>query len=91
MKPLLWIGVIIFVLGIGSFFVPFPQRERQTVSAAGMSMGIETTHSQTLPATASVVMMGGALDDGGRWPASKRQSMTPIASPASLVATVLVT
>ena len=61
MKPLLWIGVIVFVLGIASFFVPFPQRERQTVHAGGMSMGIETTHSQTLPATASVVMLVGGL------------------------------
>lgn len=61
MKPLLWIGLIVFVLGIASFFVPFPQRERQTVSAGGMSMGIETTHSQTLPATASVIMMVGGL------------------------------
>lgn len=61
MKPLLWIGVIVFVLGIASFFVPFPQREKQTLRAGGMSMGIETTHSQTLPATASVVMMVGGL------------------------------
>ena len=61
MKPLLWIGVIVFVLGIASFFVPFPQRERQTLRAGGMSMGIETTHSQTLPATASVVIMIGGL------------------------------
>jgi nucleoside recognition membrane protein YjiH len=61
MKPLLWIGVIVFVLGIASFFVPFPQRESQTLRAGGMSMGIQTTHSQTLPATASVVMMVGGL------------------------------
>jgi hypothetical protein len=61
MKPLLWIGVIVFVLGIGSFFVPFPQREKETLHAGGMSMGIETTHSQTLPPSASVVIMIGGL------------------------------
>jgi len=61
MKPLLWIGLIVFVLGIASFFVPFPQREKQTMHAGGLSMGIETTHSQTLPPTASVVMMIGGL------------------------------
>lgn len=61
MKPLLWIGVIVFVLGVASFFVPFPQHEKQTLSAGGMSVGVETTHSQTLPATASVVMMVGGL------------------------------
>jgi hypothetical protein len=61
MKPLLWIGVIVFVLGIASFFVPFPQREKQTLRAGGMSVGVETTHSQTLPATASLVMVIGGL------------------------------
>jgi hypothetical protein len=61
MKPLLWIGLIVFALGIASFFVPFPQREKQTLHAGGMSMGIETTHSQTLPPTASLVMMIGGL------------------------------
>lgn len=61
MKLLLWIGVVVFVLGIASFFVPFPQRERQTMSAGGMSMGIETTHSQTVPVAASLVMIIGGL------------------------------
>jgi hypothetical protein len=61
MKPLLWIGLIVFVLGIASFFVPFSQRERQTMSAGGMSVGVETTHSHTLPVTASMVMMAGGL------------------------------
>lgn len=62
MKPLLWIGVIVFVLGIASFFVPLPKRERQTMSAGGMSVGVEITHSQTLPPAASLVMMvGGAM------------------------------
>jgi hypothetical protein len=61
MKPLLWIGVIVFVLGIVSFFVPFPQHEKQTLSAGGMSVGVETTHSKTLPTTASVVMVVGGL------------------------------
>ena len=61
MKPLLWIGLIVFVLGIGSFFVPLPQREKQTLKAGGLSMGIETTHSETLPAAASLVMMIGGL------------------------------
>lgn len=61
MKPLLWIGLIIFVLGIASFFVPFPQRESQTMHAGGVSVGIETTHSQTLPVTTSLVMMVGGL------------------------------
>ena len=59
MRPLLWVGVLIFVLGIATIFVPFPQHEKQTMSAGGMSVGVETTHSQTLPFAASLVMMVG--------------------------------
>jgi len=62
MKPLLWIGLILVVLGIASFFVPIPQREKQTVSAGGMSVGVETTHSETLPVAASLAMViGGSI------------------------------
>lgn len=61
MKPLLWIGVIVFVLGIVSFFVTFPQRERHSMSAGGMSVGVETTNSRTLPKAASLVMVVGGL------------------------------
>ncbi len=61
MKLLLWIGVIVVVLGIASFFVPFPQREKQTLRAGGMSVGVETTHSQTLPTAASLAMVVGGL------------------------------
>ena len=57
MKPLLWIGVILVVLGIASFFVPIPQRETETMHAGGMSVGVESTHSQTLPVAASVAMV----------------------------------
>ncbi len=62
MKLLSWVGVILLVLGIASFFVPIPQREKQTVSAGGVSVGIETTHSQTLPVAASVALVvGGSI------------------------------
>ncbi|HYX69623.1 MAG TPA: hypothetical protein VE825_10855, partial [Terriglobales bacterium] len=61
-KVLLWVGVILVVLGIASFFVPIPQREKESVSAGGVSIGVETTHSQPLPVAASVAMViGGSL------------------------------
>lgn len=62
MRFLLWVGVILVVLGIASFFVPIPQREKQTLSAGGVSVGVETTHSQPLPVAASVALVvGGAI------------------------------
>jgi hypothetical protein len=73
MKPLLWVGLIVFALGLGSFFVKLPHTETQTLSAGGMSVGMESTHSQTLPATASVamVLVGMILAVGGLVPKLK--------------------
>jgi hypothetical protein len=62
MKALLWVGVMLVVLGIASFFVPIPQRETDTMRAGGISVGVETTHSHTLPVAASVAMVvGGSI------------------------------
>jgi hypothetical protein len=61
MKSLLWIGVIVFALGIVSFLVPFPQRNKRTLSAGSLWVNVETTHTQTMPAAASVIMVVGGL------------------------------
>jgi hypothetical protein len=61
MKNLFWIGTIVLILGIASFFVPVPHTERQGVKAGDISFGIETRHTETLPPLASGIMvLGGA-------------------------------
>ena len=57
MKNLFWIGTIVLILGIASLFIPIPHTERQGVKAGGVSLGIETRHSETLPPLVSGVMI----------------------------------
>ncbi len=49
------------VLGILSLVVPIPHKEREGFSAGGISMGVETQHSQTVsPIISTVMILGGA-------------------------------
>ncbi len=59
-KTLLWIGVVLVVLGVLSLVVPIPHTEREGVSAGGISVGVETRHSQTVsPIVSAVLILGG--------------------------------
>ena len=57
MKSLFWIGTVLLVLGIASFFIPIPHTEREGVKAGGISLGIETRHEEKLPPIASGLMI----------------------------------
>ena len=49
------------VLGVLSLLVPIPHKEREGFSAGGISMGVETQHSQTVsPIISAVMILGGA-------------------------------
>jgi len=61
MRPIFWIGLVVLVLGVLSLVVPIPHKEREGLSAGGISVGVETQHSQTVSPIISVVMiLGGA-------------------------------
>lgn len=61
MKPIFWIGLVVLVLGVLSFVVPIPHKEREGFSAGGISLGVETQHSQTVsPIISAVMILGGA-------------------------------
>jgi len=61
MKPLFWIGLVVLILGVLSLVVPIPHKEREGFSAGGMSMKVETEHSQTAaPIISAVMILGGA-------------------------------
>ncbi len=61
MKPISWIGLVVLVLGVLSLVVPIPHKEREGFSAGGISMGVETQHSQTVsPIISAVMILGGA-------------------------------
>ena len=61
MRPVTWIGVLLLVLGIASFFVSIPTKERQGVKLCGASVGVETTSSQHLPTWASALLLIGGI------------------------------
>lgn len=61
MKLLFWIGLVVLALGFASLVVPIPRTEREGFSAGGISMGVETRHSETVsPIISGVMILGGA-------------------------------
>ncbi len=57
MRVLLWAGLIILVLGLLSFFVPLPHTEREGISAGGVTLGVETRHSEKLSPMAGIALV----------------------------------
>jgi hypothetical protein len=68
MKPLMLIGVILLVLGVISFFVPFPHAEHHGVSVGDAHVGITTHDDERVPPAVSVVLVvvGAGLMIAGR-------------------------
>lgn len=61
MKPLFWVGVVLLVLGVGSLFVPVPQRENHGVRMGDVSMGVQTTTERRVPMVLSGIMIVGGI------------------------------
>ena len=68
MKALLLVGVVVLVLGILSFFVPFPHSEHHGVNLGDAHVGITTHDDEKLPLAVSVVLVvvGAGLMIAGR-------------------------
>ena len=61
MKVLFSIGLVLVLLGLISLVVPIPHNERQGVSAGGLSVDIQTRHSEKVsPIISAVMILGGA-------------------------------
>jgi hypothetical protein len=61
MKPLFLIGLAALVLGLASLMIPIPHNEREGVNLGGVSLGIETHHSEKAPPMISaVIILAGA-------------------------------
>ncbi len=56
MKALFWIGVIVLVLGIASFFVPLPHNEREGIKAGNVNVGVQVHHSETVAPAVSITL-----------------------------------
>jgi hypothetical protein len=59
---LLVVGLVVLVLGILSFFVPFPHTENHGIKVGDSSIGVQTQHSEKLPpAVGAILIVGGAV------------------------------
>lgn len=61
MRAVLWIGVVVLILGVASFFVTMPQKQREGIRIGDASVGIETTTSQKVPVYVSVILLVGGI------------------------------
>ena len=57
MKALMLVGVVILLLGIVSFFVPFPHSEHHGVNIGDAHVGITTHDDQKVSPAVSVVLI----------------------------------
>jgi hypothetical protein len=61
MRALFWIGLPVLVLGLVSLVVPIPRTERDGFQAGGISIGVETRHSERLsPLVSAILILCGA-------------------------------
>jgi hypothetical protein len=68
MKALFGVGLVVLILGILSFFVPFPKTEDHGIKVGDSRIGVQTQHNEHLPLAASVVLVvvGAGLMIGGK-------------------------
>lgn len=69
MKPLLLVGVVILILGVLSFAVPFPHMHHHGVSVGDAHIGVTTEHDEKIPAAFSIVIVvvgAGLILTGGK-------------------------
>ncbi|HTA47868.1 MAG TPA: hypothetical protein VK930_00330 [Verrucomicrobiae bacterium] len=57
MKALMLVGVVVLVLGVLSFFVPFPHSEHHGVSIGDAHVGVTTHDDQRVPPVMSIVLV----------------------------------
>ncbi|HEY6767436.1 MAG TPA: hypothetical protein VI386_21965 [Candidatus Sulfotelmatobacter sp.] len=68
MNPLAIVGVVILILGILSFVVPFPSMHHHGVSVGDAHIGVTTEHDEKISPAVSVVLLvvGAGLILAGR-------------------------
>ena len=72
MKALFWIGLVVLILGIVSLVVPIPHSNREGVTVAGVSLGVEARSEEKIAPVVSAALIAGGLV---AMVASKRKSV----------------
>jgi hypothetical protein len=68
MKTLLVVGLIVLILGVISFVVPFPHASHHELRAGDAHIGVTTRHDEKVPPAVSVllVVVGAGIMIAGR-------------------------
>jgi hypothetical protein len=69
LKALMLVGMVVLVLGVLSFFVPFPHSEHHGVSIGDAHVGVTTHDDQRVPPVMSIVLVvvgAGLMIAGGK-------------------------
>ena len=61
MKPLSWVGLIVLVLGVVSFFVAIPHQEKHGIRVGDTSIGVTTRNDEKAPTWLSGVLVVGGI------------------------------
>lgn len=61
MKPIFWVGLVILILGVTSFFVAIPRQEKHGISVGDASVGVTTRSDQKAPTWLSAVLVVGGI------------------------------
>jgi len=61
MKALPIVGVLLLVLGVLSFVVPVPHRERHGIKVGDAKFSIQTESSQKLPSAVGIILIGSGV------------------------------
>ena len=61
MKPLLWLGLLLLIVGVALLIVPIPHTEKHGVKAGDVSLGVETRSEEKVsPVLCGVLIVVGA-------------------------------
>ena len=61
MRALFIVGIIVLILGIASFFVAVPVKQKHGIKAGDLSVGVETTDYQKAPPAVSTVLVAAGV------------------------------
>ncbi len=68
MKALAVLGLVVLIMGVLSFVVPFPSYHHHGIKVGDSSIGVTTEHEQKLPPAVGIGLMvvGGVMVLAGR-------------------------
>lgn len=61
MRALFFVGLLVLIVGIASFFVAVPQQHEEGVKIGGASIGVKATTHDKLPPWVSGLLVGGGI------------------------------